>query len=130
MKTENMQSLRERDIELERLWNEFADVPIDPETEKLEEAYLHFPAGTDREDVWHWFDNRHSKGIGYLLYNDGIDRTSEIAQLLFLKQKCFECESASCQFNHHGECRFALVHERKPRINDYDGCIDFDYNEG
>lgn len=130
METANMQSLRERDIELERLWNEFANVPINPETEKLEEAYLYFPAGTDREDVWHWFDNRHSKGIGHLMYNDGIDRTNEIAQLMFLKQFCFECESASCQFNHRGECRFALVHERKPRINDYDGCIDYDFSEG
>lgn len=30
----------------------------------------------------------------------------------------------------HGECRFAMVHERKPRITDEDGCIDFDYQEG
>lgn len=47
-----------------------------------------------------------------------------------LKQHCIECESHSCQFNHGGECRFALVHERKPRINDVDGCIDYDYQEG
>lgn len=24
----------------------------------------------------------------------------------------------------------AMVHERKPRITDEDGCIDFDYQEG
>lgn len=47
-----------------------------------------------------------------------------------MKSLCFECESCSCQFNHGGECRFAMVHERKPRINDYDGCIDYDYQEG
>ena len=41
----------------------------------------------------------------------------EVGQLLYLKNLCIECESTSCQFNHGGECRFALVHERKPRIN-------------
>lgn len=130
MDTKHIKSLRQRDIELETLWEEFTDIPIDPETEKLEEPYLHFPAGTDRETVWHWFDNRHSKGVGYLLYGDGIDRTDTLAHLAFMKQLCFDCESASCQFNHRGECRFALVHDRKPRINDIDGCIDYDFNEG
>lgn len=49
----------------------------------------------------------------------------EVGRLLYLKNLCIECKSISCQFNHYGECRFALVHERKPRINDYDGwCID------
>ena len=130
MDTRHIKSLRQRDIELETLWDEFADIPIDPETEKLEEPYLHFPAGTDREAVWHWFNNRHSKGVGYLLYGDGIDRTVTIAHLTFMKQLCFDCDSSSCQFNNHGECRFALVHDRKPRINDIDGCIDYDFNEG
>lgn len=54
----------------------------------------------------------------------------EVGRLLKLNSLCFECESASCQYNHHGECRFPLVHERCPRINDYDGCIDYDYQEG
>lgn len=43
---------------------------------------------------------------------------------------CAECESMDCKFNHGGECRFALVHERKPRITDDDGCTDYDYREG
>lgn len=46
-----------------------------------------------------------------------------------LKELCFECESHDCQFNHGGECRFALVHERKPNITDEDGCTDYDYRE-
>ena len=70
------------------------------------------------------------EGKAYLLYSDGIDRTEGLAKLVYLKQLCVECESRTCQFNHGGECRFAMVHERKPRINDSDGCIDYDYQEG
>lgn len=33
------------------------------------------PAGTDREEIWHWFDEMHPKGVAYLLNgeekNDG-----------------------------------------------------------
>lgn len=127
---EEIETLRERDQMLEDLWREFADVPMDPDTERMEEQFLDFPAGTSREEIWHWFDVRHSKGVAYLLYGDGIDRTDQFSKMVFLKQLCPECESASCGFNHGGECRFPLVHERKPRINDVDGCIDYDYSEG
>lgn len=65
---DEMKTLRERDIELEKLWKQFEDLPMDPDTEKIEEPFLSFPAGTDREDIWHWFDERHSKGVVYLLY--------------------------------------------------------------
>lgn len=123
-------TLDERDEELEALWEQFVDVPVDPDTEKLEEQYIHFPAGTDREDVWHWFDERHSKGVAYLLYRDGVDRTDMTSKLLYLKQLCTECEGHGCTYNHDGECRFALVHERKPEINDTDGCADYEYVEG
>ncbi len=123
-------TLRERDEALEELWGQFTDISMNPKTECIEEPFLGFPAGTDREDIWHWFDRRHSKGVAYLLYGDGIDRTDQIAKLVYLKQLCIECESQTCQYNHGGECRFALVHERKARITDYDGCIDYDYQEG
>lgn len=126
---DRMETLGERDKLLEEAWSLFGDIPMDPETEKMEEAFACFPAGTDREDIWHWFDQRHSKGVAYLLYKDGIDRSEGIEKLAYLNTLCSECESVSCQFNHAGKCRFALVHERKPRINDEDGCIDFDYRD-
>ena len=74
-----MPTLSERDAVLELLWKQFAEVPMDPETEKTEAPFLHLPmnaadylvsfdAGTTREDIWHWFDERHSKGVVYLLY--------------------------------------------------------------
>lgn len=60
-------TLNERDAELERLWAEFGDVPMNPETECMEAPFLGFPAGAHREEIWHWFDERHSKGVSYLL---------------------------------------------------------------
>lgn len=74
-----MEPLQERDAALEQIWKQFADHPINPETEKIEAPFLHLPmsnddyfvsfdAGTTKEDIWRWFDERHSKGVVYLLY--------------------------------------------------------------
>ncbi len=75
---EEIDTLQERDKILENLWAEFSDVPMDPETERMEAAFLGFPAGTPREDFWHWFDERHSKGVSYLLY--GVDAQAKIGK--------------------------------------------------
>lgn len=127
---EEIDTLRDRDEVLEKLWEQFGDVPMNPETECIEEPFMGWGAGIHREEIWHWFDARHSKGVAYLLYGYGIDRTDQLTKLAYLKQLCIECESQTCQYNHGGECRFALLHERKPKINDVDGCIDYDYREG
>ena len=29
-----------------------------------------FPEGTDREEIWKWYDNHHPKGVAYLLYGE------------------------------------------------------------
>ena len=55
--------------EIEKLWEKFEDVPMDPVTECMEAPFLNFPAGTHREEIWHWFDERHTKGVAYLLYD-------------------------------------------------------------
>lgn len=64
---------------VERLWKDLADVPFQEDKSGslvLEEEYVMkcgtrviktFPAGTDREDIWHWFDEMHPKGVVYLL---------------------------------------------------------------
>ena len=62
-----------KDREVERLWDDLADVEFDDSDfldrdMTLVENWLEFPAGTPREDIWHWFDERHSKGVYYLLY--------------------------------------------------------------
>lgn len=40
------------------LWEEFGKVPMNPETEEIEEPWKHFLAGTHREDIWHWFEEQ------------------------------------------------------------------------
>ena len=56
------------------LWEEFGDIPMDPETECIEQPfsprYQHserirtsFPAGTFREDIWHWFESEFSISV-------------------------------------------------------------------
>lgn len=42
----------------EDLWEEFGKVPVDPHTEETEEPWKHFPQGTHREEIWHWFEER------------------------------------------------------------------------
>lgn len=127
---QEINTLRDRDEELEELWAEFSDVPVNPKTKCIEAPFMEWGVGISREKIWHWFDRRHSKGVGYLLYGAAIDRQDQLAKLAYTKQLCTECESVTCQYNHGGECRFVMVHERKPRINDWDGCIDYDYQEG
>lgn len=55
----------------ESLWHEFADVPFDDHDDSdmtLAEPWHGFKAGTEREDIWHWFDALYSKGVYALLY--------------------------------------------------------------
>ncbi len=121
---QEIEPLRDRDEELEEMWSLFADVPVNPETECIEEPFAGWGAGISREEIWHWFDVRYSKGIAVLLYGDGADRTSALASLAYANAMCFECESRSCAYNNGGECRFPLVRNRKPIITEKDGCTE------
>lgn len=55
---------------IKALWDEFGDITMDPETELMEEPFLHFPAGTHREEIWEWFDKVYPKGVHALLYGE------------------------------------------------------------
>lgn len=63
------------DLLIEKWWDELTDIPF-KETMGghllLEYDWLLFKAGTEREDIWHWFDKVHSKGVHYLLYERGV----------------------------------------------------------
>ena len=80
-----MATLQDRDAVLEALWKQLDDVPMNPETEELEAAFLHFPAGTNRLEIWHWFDDRYSKGVSFLLY--GIQADSRRCEIVWDIQK-------------------------------------------
>lgn len=43
------------------------DYSINDNDEILEE-FLGFHEGTDRMEIWHWFDERYSKGVAYLMF--------------------------------------------------------------
>lgn len=54
---------------LEKLWDELEDIPFKEKIEYLDDDYLDFEIGkTTKEDIWHWFDDRYSEGVHYLLY--------------------------------------------------------------
>lgn len=127
---DEIDTLRDRDKELEELWYQLSDISIDYDTECIEERFMYWEPGTHREEIWHWFDQRYSKGVAYLMYSGIEDYVPETNRLYNLSKLCFECESTTCHFNHGGECRFALVHEREPCITDKNGCIDYNYQEG
>ena len=123
---QRMETLEKRDKELEDLWEQFGDIPMNPETECIEEDFLGFPSGTHREMIWHWFDDRYSKGVHHLMYgSDGVDRTDQTAKLVYLQTLCDECETKACAYNDgYGECCFALVRGRKPGITEEEGCVE------
>lgn len=60
------------DVEVEKMWLELEDVTFvqDEDGELvLESDWGPFYAGADRDEtVWRWFDENHSKGLGYLMY--------------------------------------------------------------
>lgn len=53
--------------EIAELWRSLADIPIN-DWDEIEVPFLHFPAGTYRFDVCHWFDERWPGGVYELLF--------------------------------------------------------------
>lgn len=53
---------------VKELWKEFGDVPMNPETECIEEDWNGFQAGTFREDIWHWFEETFDVRVYDLMY--------------------------------------------------------------
>jgi hypothetical protein len=52
---------------LEEIWDQFGDIPINDNDEIVLPFYI-WPAGTDRFEIWKWFDQKHSKGVHYLVH--------------------------------------------------------------
>ena len=67
------------DLDLENLWLELADVPFDdndPDVDMtLAENWKWFSKGTPSEEIWRWFDERHSRGVAYLLGEETPEKT-------------------------------------------------------
>lgn len=52
--------------DLETLWELFGDIPID-DGDNILEDFFGFEAGTNRFDIWHWFDERYPAGVRMLM---------------------------------------------------------------
>lgn len=48
--------------ELSDLWVQLGDIPVN-ENDELDEPFLHFPKGTDKMEVWHWFESQNPQFI-------------------------------------------------------------------
>ena len=46
-----------------KLWEKFGDIPINKD-EEIEEDFLHFKKGTDRFEIWHWFEETYDITLG------------------------------------------------------------------
>jgi hypothetical protein len=55
----------EKDMYLKKLWELFGNVPIDDD-ENIDIDFADWEKGTYRMDIWHWFDEEHSKGVAWL----------------------------------------------------------------
>ena len=58
------------DKEIEKLWDELEDVPFYEDKEgymRLGVDWQDFAKGTDREEIWYWFDEHYSKGVAWLM---------------------------------------------------------------
>lgn len=49
------------------LWEDFGNVPIN-DNDETEREFLHFPIGTDKTDIWYWFEEKFNIRVHDLLY--------------------------------------------------------------
>lgn len=52
--------------EVEKLWELFGDVPVN-EDDITGEEFIGFPEGTNRIEIWHWFDAVYQSGVAELM---------------------------------------------------------------
>ena len=55
--------------EIFNLWNEFGDVPMN-DNEEIETDWNIFKAGTNKYDIWHWFEDKFNIRVVDLLYHE------------------------------------------------------------
>lgn len=56
--------------EAKKLWEKLGDIPVDErEGQYIDEEFLDFPIGTDREDIWHWFESEFNVSVAVDLMN-------------------------------------------------------------
>lgn len=61
------------DTELEKLWEMLGEIPVGDNDEIVEE-FVGFPEGTDKIEIWQWFDEKYSRGVVALLNPESVAR--------------------------------------------------------
>jgi hypothetical protein len=54
-------------LEAIELWEQLGNIPVTDEG-LIEEDFLHFEIGTDREDIWHWFEDKFDGSVTELMF--------------------------------------------------------------
>ena len=54
---------------LDKMWEQFGDIPVNKDGTIIEEDFYYWVKGTEKEDIWHWFDIRLEEGIGKRYFN-------------------------------------------------------------
>lgn len=117
---DEFETLRDRDAELEELWERFGDITMNPETECIEEPFLGWGEGIHREEIWHWFDERHSKGVAYLLYGEQGKLPEKIYELAVDWVSDFDGEFRTKLYAKEEDAARAMQSEIVSAMEDYD----------
>ncbi len=67
---QTIKNISMNDSVLEFLWQRLGDITVDDDGCILAD-FMDYKVGTDREEIWHWFDEHYSKGVAYLMYGEG-----------------------------------------------------------
>ena len=68
--SEEIAKFTNKEMALE-LWHRFEEVPMNPDTEKIEEDWNGFLHGTFREDIWRWFEGTFGVSVAEDLMRQG-----------------------------------------------------------
>lgn len=49
---------------LDKMWEQLSDIPVNDTGEIIEDKFYNWDKGTNKEKIWHWFDDRVIGGIG------------------------------------------------------------------
>ena len=94
-----------KEIAIRNMWERFGDVPID-DADCITEKFFQWPAGTNRFDIWHWFDERYEGGVARLIFTDDINQTptvknqadtSSITEKEYTEYRVEQCRKALMQ---------------------------------
>lgn len=103
------------DNEIEKMWDELADVPFNEDSEGkliLSVDWKDFTKGTDRDEIWHFFDENHSKGVAWLLYeytSDNLTKDEGVVELWDKIEEILVDEGVRYDFGDMSGNRDALI---------------------